>query len=158
TAERMLYMKKLMFIFAALLIATGVGAQRLAIGEKAPEIRVSQWLWGAPSEEGKAKFIEFFHPGSSQYAGRITELRALADKFQAELCVILVSKEPAGSVTEVTGKDGTYFAAIDEGGKTFEAYSVKFVPFSVLIDRRGRVAWFGNPASLSREEIKRLIN
>ncbi|MCC8034475.1 MAG: redoxin domain-containing protein [Rikenellaceae bacterium] len=151
-------MKKLIFVLAALLFTTGAGAQKLAIGEKAPELRISEWLWGGPSDDSKARLIEFFHPGSSQCAARIGNISAIARKFSEELNVILISKEPAESVRKVTGKDGTYFAAIDDGGKTFEAYSVRFVPFGVLIDRRGRVVWFGNPVSLTESQIKRLIN
>ncbi|MCD7970805.1 MAG: redoxin domain-containing protein [Alistipes sp.] len=151
-------MKKQVLILAALMCTVTAVAQKLVIGEKAPDIRAAEWLWGRPAD-GKARFIEFFHGGSSQCTDRLTDIASLAVKLGDRMDVILVSRETAENILKATGdKSGTYFAAVDDGGKTFEAYSVRFVPFGVLVDRKGRILWFGNPASLAEQEIVRLLN
>lgn len=136
----------------------GLQAQKLVTGEKAPDVKVSEWLWGAPADDNKAMLIEFFHSGSRQCVDRIGNIETVALKYKGKLNVVLLAKEPAEGVRgKLAMQSGAYFAAIDEGGRTFEAFGVKFVPFCVLIDHKGRVLWSGNPSSLDSEEIGRLI-
>ena len=47
--------------------------------------------------------------------------------------------------------------ALDDEGKTFDAYGVKFVPFSVLLDAKGRVLWFGNSSRLTSQDLDGLL-
>ncbi|MCD8103137.1 MAG: hypothetical protein LUE26_11320 [Alistipes sp.] len=151
-------MKKLTTICAALLCTLWAGAQNLVIGEKAPDLRVSEWLWDNPPAENKPKLIEFFHSGSPQCTSRVSDIESTAKRFESGLCVIVLAKEPPAGVMQALGRRGTYFAAIDDGSRTFDGFGVRYVPFSVLIDGRGKVLWFGNPSSLTADEIGRLLN
>lgn len=151
-------MKRLTILCAALLCTVWASVQNLVIGEKAPDIRVSQWLWDHSPADNKARLIEFFHSGSPQCTARLSEIESTARRYEANLCVIVLAKEPAPGVMQALGTRGTYFAAIDEGSRTFDAFGVRYVPFCVLIDGRGKVLWFGNPSSLTSDEITRLLN
>ena len=147
-------MKKTVWITAFLALwAFTAAAQSLAIGEKAPELKISRWLTEQPSRNGKPVLLEFFYSPSEPSKNRLSALDDLARGYSGRLQVIVIAKEPADKVTPLV-KGYVFAVALDEEGKTFDSYGVKFVPFSVLFDGRGRVAWFGNPAKLTEKTMK----
>ena len=149
-------MKKTLFLIAALAcMAFGAKAQRLIIGERAPELRISQWLGEIrPADEHKARLVEFFHSSNKICLERLQVLDELAQKYGNSLEVIVFAKEPSTKIIEVVQPAERKFAtALDDAGRTFTLYGVRFVPFTVLTDSRGRVVWFGNPSSLTEEII-----
>lgn len=147
-------MKKLIFLTVFCFLALGyASAQKLVIGEKAPEIKVKEWIADKPADENNARLVEFFHSGNKQCVTRLKELDRIAKKFK-KLNVIVVSKESAEKVSGILAPGSqSYYPALDDAGKTFENFGVQFVPFGVLIDKKGKVVWFGNPSSLSDDEI-----
>lgn len=152
-------MKK--FVILTLLSFTTVlalKAQKLVIGEKAPDLKVKEWLSEKPSGGNQAELIEFFHTSSKQCSSRLAILNATAQKYAGKLTVILVAKEPADKIRPAVSPGNKKFAtAIDDAGKTFENYGVQFVPFSVLVDKKGKVVWFGNPSSLTDDTISKAL-
>lgn len=148
-------MKKIMFLTLAMFVAGAVSAQKLVIGEKAPELKVAEWLSGEPSTEGKALLIEFFHTSSKPSVARLETLDSLANRYSDRLNVAVVSKEAKERVEEILQPGSrAYYPALDDAGRTFESFGVSFVPFGVLVDKKGRVVWFGNPSSLDEETLE----
>lgn len=131
--------------------------QRLVIGEKAPELKIMQWVGDKPEEGRRARLIEFFQAGGAPSVERLPKLWSIAKQYHSTLTVILVSKDSEESLKAVLPSYPPFFTGIDGSGATFSAYSVKFVPFSVLTDDRGRILWFGNSASLTNDLLMGLL-
>ncbi len=142
---------------AGLLIIAAAGsarAQRVKTGEKAPEIRVQEWL-SASRPHGGARLVEFFHSSSRQNVHRIPQLEGLASELAGRLDVIVVVRDDDAKAVELLeAQHKPFYTMLDSGGKTVENFDVKFVPYGVLIDSHGRVLWAGNVSSLSREDIE----
>jgi hypothetical protein len=157
--KRLNGMKKIWFsLIALVLTATAAQAQRLVIGEKAPEIKVSQWVDSRAAAGNKATLVDFFHSSNAQCIANLPKLNTLQETYGARLNVIVVSSEGMDKLTPcLDGKGYGFYAGTDDAGKTFAAYAVRFVPFAALIDSRGRLVWTGNVASLTDETIKKAL-
>lgn len=138
--------------FAAASIA-GATAQKLMIGEKAPELKVKEWINQRPTQN-TARLIEFYHSSDQKSQARLAALDAYAKKFGGLLSIVLISREDKASIqSSALSQPRAYAVGADDEGKTFAAYSVQYVPFSVLVDPKGKVVWFGNPANLEESTI-----
>lgn len=149
-----------MFLIAALAVftlAADASAQKLAIGERAPELQVSEWLTEKPAD-GKAQLVDFFHTSSSEAASVLSQMNSFADNYASKLSVVVVAREAASKVRPALMEGSPkYSAAIDDDGKTFAAFGVNVVPFAALTDSRGKVLWFGNPKQLTNEMLDKLL-
>lgn len=149
-------MKRILLLSTLLLAFSPLFGQRLARGEKMPELQVKQWISQSQPAPGKATLVEFFHSGNKTSVERLKALEELAKSNSSKLNVIVVTRENTAPVTQMlSGK--SYFAVLDDEGKTFSAYSAIYVPYTVIADRRGRVVWLGNPTSITDKEIADLI-
>ncbi len=153
-------MKK--WIVAAILcLATlpAARAQRLLIGEKIPEIRISDWYGGrSPSDLKRATLLYFFHSSSEQCRTDIQELENLTARYADRMNVVVVTKEGPDKIGSILGEgDHGPYVAFDREGKIFTAFSVRFVPFCVLCDNRSRLVWTGNLTSLNGEAIEKSL-
>lgn len=149
-------MHKIIVIFAASFLSLTCWGQKLVVGEKAPEMKVTEWLEGQSPAGRKGMLIEFFYSPSAPSRQRLPELDALARKYRSQLDVVVISREPKAKI-EPFFQPGTYsyYVALDDGGRTFSNYEIQFVPFSALIDGRGRVVWFGNSSQLTEDDIRK---
>ena len=150
-------MKRLLLSIATIIIAvSAVQAQRLVIGEKAPDIKIVEWLDGKAAAGGKATLIDFFHSSNEQCVSNLAKLNSLHGAYGSRMNVIAVSREGMDKLQPfVSGKGYGFYAGLDDAGKTFTAYGVRFVPFAALIDARGRLVWTGNVASLTNDIIEK---
>ena len=49
------------------------------------------------------------------------------------------------------------YVAIDEPGSVFGQFEVRYVPFSVLADRKGVILWTGNSALLDSKTLDKFF-
>ena len=141
-------MKRIIITLALLLLLSPLSAQRLVIGDRAPELRVGRWLNRAP--ESAPRLIEFFHSTSPQSVARLAENERIAEKYKSRLAVIVIAKEETDVIERlINPSERTFHVAIDDAERTFSAYGIQFVPYGVLLDSRGRIVWFGNPTTLT---------
>lgn len=151
-------MKKILLLTAAVLALSSTAAQRVVVGEKTPDIKISEWLAGKPADSSLPTLLEFFHSSSRQSIDRLPLLEEYAAGYEGQLNVVVVTREPEDLVSNtLLPAPRKYYVAFDDGIKTFENYGVRYVPYGVLIDSRGRVAWFGNPVSLDRATIEKVL-
>ena len=123
-----------MAVVVLLFSAGSCPAQRLVVGEKAPELKVGEWLSHRDAvADSRPTLVEFFFSRSEPSLRRL----AVLDGFVLE------------------GKGYAFAVALDDGNRTFAAYGVQFVPFAVLFDARGRVVWFGNSSKFGDAELQR---
>ncbi len=151
-------MKRLLFLFAAVLTAVlPLSGQKLVIGDRAPILKL-QWYGPAPKTDGKYTMVEFFHSSNNASVGRLPALHRLASATEGQLAVIVVTREENTDVkTMLTERNPAYYAGLDRDGSTFASYWATYVPYSVIYDRRGRIVWLGNPTSLSDDDIIKML-
>lgn len=151
-------MKKIVIaFFTTLLAAAGVSAQTVIIGEKAPDIKVSQWISGG-TKNNTATLLEFFYSQSEPSKKRLPILDAIARQHGGKLNIIVISKEDPGKVAPlIDGNNYSFSVAIDDSGKTFSSYGIQYLPFSVLTDSKGRVVWSGNSSQLTNDIILKAL-
>lgn len=152
-------MKRIILMTAMLFLALSpLSAQRLVIGERAPELKIQKWLTAVPSTEGKFVMVEFFHSSNKKSVERLSTLNTLAKTNAEKLAVIIITRESDPAVTSVIlNGNPSYYVGLDEGGKIFSAYSAQYVPYSVVSDKKQRILWVGNPTSMSNEDVLQLI-
>lgn len=150
-------MKKIAWLLMGWLAlgAFPASAQKLVIGQRAADLRVSRYLAGSEAPSGEPLLIEFFYSPSQPCRDRLAPLNALANEFRGRLSVLLLAREEASAVEPlITGKGYAFSVGLDGEGKTFAGFDVQYVPFSVLLDGKGRVCWFGNSSRLSAQTLR----
>ena len=143
----------------ALVLSSGVAAQKIIIGERAPELRIEEWLTGKPQNENKARLVDFFYGASKGADSHLTTVTNLAKNYGSKIDVIVVCYNKPDRELEAKLKRSTpnIYVGVDEQGRSFKNFAVQYVPFSVLIDAKGRVRWSGNPDSVNGEQIANCI-
>lgn len=152
-------MKKILIVIGILLLtASGAGAQQLINGEKAPDLKIGDWISKTQLESGKPTLIEFFFSRSDQSMKRLPVMDDFARNYGKKLNVLVLScetKEKMNSITD--GKGYAFVIALDNENKTFTAYGAQFVPYGALLDARGKVLWFGNSSKFGVPELKKAL-
>ena len=151
-------MKKSLLLAAAVLFGMlPLCAQRLVIGERAPELAVEQWLTAMPAIDGGMVMVAFYHssyPDNARYVDRLDEIAA---DNAGRMTVVVVTRESGDAVSDVLlSGQPSYYVAYDADGSVFEVYEAHYVPYSVICGRRGRVQWVGNTLSLTDCDIERI--
>ena len=59
------------------ILAIPLHAQRLVIGERVPDLNITQWLNGAPVSDGKAVMVEFYHSSNP----KLKKIQHLAEEL-----------------------------------------------------------------------------
>lgn len=86
-------------------------------------------------------------------------LDELAKSYGDRLAVIVVTREKDDAViSSLLGGNPSYRVGYDGDGSVFSAFSARYVPYSVIYDKRGRILWVGNPSSLSAADVADIIH
>lgn len=143
--------------FGAALAALSFAASAwaLELGEAAPELDVSGWAQGAPVRiadgKGKSVFVvEFVSTFKPECQKSLAAAAKLHEKHKAKgLEVVAVSTENVAEVQAYLAEHamGIRFA-VDEDRNTNAAFVPEHaeVPYAVVVDREGAVAYLGDPA------------
>lgn len=145
-------------LLAALFCLPALRAQNLVIGARVADLKVSEYVVGQQPDDNRPVLVEFFFSASEPSRKRISVLDDLARRQAGKVSVVLLSREGADKIVPLfEGTNYAFAVALDDEGKTFDAYGVKFVPFSVLFDAKGRVLWFGNSSRLTSQDLDGLL-
>ncbi len=141
-------------------------------GDKAPEIKVSEWVQGKPIttfEKGRVYVVEFWATWCGPCIDSIPHLNEIAKKNADKVDIIGVNiwEEPEGRqarVKEFVQKMGdkmTYRVAIDstEDDTTkryMDASLSEGIPAAFIVNEEGIVAWIGHPMGLD-EPLKNVL-
>ena len=147
----------LVLLFSIALSISSASAQKLMIGEKVPELKVAEWLNNKPQPGKMVYVIEFAHTTSPPSMSRLEKLNNLAVSMP-NINIILLFKEDKDIVMKhLKHNNHKFFSALDNEGKTFSSYGVNFVPFSIIVDKKGNAIWFGNSDQLNDNIIKEAL-
>lgn len=151
-------MKKILvlLLFALAMPCAALRAQRIALGERAPEIRPAAWLEGRAPAEAPMTYVEFYSAACPSGEASLKQLHALTSKFGTKLRVIVVTRDKEEAVGPALAPylAPRFAVALDPQGRIFTAYGVSYIPFGVLLDARGRALWQGNTRQLTEETIR----
>lgn len=139
--------RTILLTFIALVASLTVRAQEIVIGERVPDLRASEWLGAAPTEDDRrATLLIFYHTESQPCVEALPHIDSLARSMKSTR-VIVVAMEPKERIAPslVRYMSERFYVAIDQSGKAFESYGIRYVPFGVLVDPKGRAQWIGNP-------------
>jgi hypothetical protein len=151
--------RTLCILFALLGAAASLRAQRAEVGAKAPRISGVEWISDAPEEIGGITMVLFFHSSNKECRELIEVCNALAYNFRDNMNVIVLTREPAEQVASLLMHDYQFFyVATDEKGDLFEDFGARHVPYAVIINRKGRIEWTGNPCYIDQNTIQNIIN
>lgn len=144
-------------MFLSLALMQALSAQKLVIGDRAPELKVKSWTGAAPSLADNPVMVEFFHSSNKSSGERVKELNSIANTFSGRLVVVVVIKEQDNDARVLLDTvNRAYYIAVDDDGNTFASYGARYVPYAVISDKKGRVTWLGNPVSLKKEDLEEL--
>lgn len=151
-------MKRTIFLTLVALVASlAVRAQEIVIGERVPDFRPTEWLGAQPSEDDRrATFLVFYHTESQPCVETLPHIDSLARAMKNER-VIVVAMEPKERIAPSLARymSERFYVAIDLSERVFKSYGIRYVPFGVLVDPKGRAQWIGNPKLATSESIKR---
>ncbi len=150
-------MKRFLIAACMACMALAADAQKISVGDRAPEVKAAAWPDKAPRGGERVRMIEFFYSRSAPSMARVAPLDAMAEKYGGRLDVIVVCREDAVTVAKAIGGSHTFYTAIDDENRTFAAYGVQYIPYGVVVDAKGRVVWAGNPEKLSDEELGKYL-
>lgn len=151
-------MKRLLIFIFALLGTLTLSAQRVEVGTRAPRISGVEWISDQLERSNKALMVEFFHSSNRDCCEHIAPLNELAKEFRYDMDVVMLTREPAEQVAYMLLHEYQYtYVATDESGDMFRAFGVNHVPYAVIISPSGLVLWMGNPLTLDKKTIKKLL-
>lgn len=165
------YMKNKIILMALLLVSTFAFAQesnngkqmwaKSVLNEKAPELKVAEWISKKPDTKGKFVLVDFWATWCGPCRKAIPELNELQKQFKDNLVVIGISDETVEKVKAMKEPVIEYYNGVDAEKTMSKALDVKGIPHVILIDPKGIVRWEGFPLleghELTPEIVKNLI-
>ena len=154
---------------AALCLASSVMAQdKLSVGSNAPGLDIETWVKGKETtiESGKVYVVEFWATWCGPCRKSIPHLTKLQKEYEDEgLVIIGVSTDQETQKVEpfVKGQRDqmNYTVAIDRSGGTqrawMQAANKSGIPCAFIVDRKGKVAWIGNPHPQANEGFEETL-
>ena len=155
-------MRRCLLIAFAMILSLGstLQAQNIIIGDKAPDLRIKQWLMDMQPEAAAYTCVLFYHSESPLCRKHISSVKSIAKEVDGELNIVILTKEKYGKagVTLTEHLDDHIGVAFDDEGRTFRSYGVRFIPFCVIYDAKRKVVWCGHAGSLNEKTIERVMN
>ena len=170
-------MKSLHIAVATLFLCAWTGqALALDLGDQAPALKVEKWVKGDPVKlaDGKGEkvyVVEFWATWCVPCRASIPHLTELQAKYKDKGVVFVgisvdedkrrKTRDEVGPFVEKMGDKMKYVVALDTtDGATSNAYMEPFglegIPASFVIDKQGRLVWYGHPMSLD-EPLEQIL-
>lgn len=148
--------KALLLSIIFLASASNAMAQKLIVGDKVPQLNVSQWLTAEPTTDNRMQWLEFCSMSNDGCLAHLAVLDSLASTAKERVNFIVVLYKSDKEAFEPT-ESVNYYVARDVDGSIYRNFCVKMVPYAVLSDAKGRVTWIGNPTLLDNQRVNKLF-
>jgi thiol-disulfide isomerase/thioredoxin len=155
---------KYVFLFFVFLFVVSSSQAQLKVGDKAPEIVITNWIQNVPkSKDLKGKFIiiDFWATWCAPCLESVPHMNDLVDKYKSrkDLVFLAITDENAEKVNRMLKR--VHFSSIvvaDTSRKTSKDYKATSIPMCVVIDDKNQIQWVGHAAKLTKETIEAIIN
>ena len=164
-------MKRIVFIVMMIAAVRGYGQQGnnvLQVGDDAPAFKVAHWLKGDPGagiERGKVNIVEFWATWCAPCLANVPHLSKLTEEYTPKgVKVFGISVFERKNVDYdslkrfIAGPKGQgmhYIVGADDSTKYMAAHwpqatGQRGIPFAMVVDRNGKIAWMGHPAVIEK--------
>lgn len=170
-------MRKLFFCSLFLITANVLFAQNeptLAVGDKAPELKVKEWVKNeskAYIENGQISVVEFWATWCAPCIANFPHLSDVAKTYEDKNVKVFgisvmerqeTSIETIRDLVKSKGSDMDYVVGIDtEAGymasNWLRATGNRGIPFALIVDKSGNVAWMGHPKDVD-EPLEKMVS
>ena len=148
-------------LFSVLAVCCTSVAQQLATGERAPKIRNRHrhWVDGREPQKTEYTYIEFVHSRSVPCLESVLKITKHIDRTDRPFRVVLVTREDDDMVDHrLRDCTGDYVGVLsDPSGRIFGDFGVSYVPFGVIVNKRRKAVWFGNPLTAESDFFEKII-
>lgn len=153
-------MLKFRIITLVLLLCSAVSAsaQRVALEERVPKIKSKLWHEGKEPKKADYTYIEFVHSKTIPSINTFLKIKRDNVYFNENLRAIIITQErPEQIGAELRECASDYInIAFDVDGEIFRSFGVRYVPFGIIIDRRRKALWFGNPTTIDEDFFNKI--
>ena len=147
------------------LVMSVMGKQSL-IGQAAPQLNIEKYLQAPEGEKslsalkGNVVVLEFWATWCAPCVAEIPHLNQLSEEFRdKQVQFISVTDESEDVIAPfLKRQEMKSWIGLDTDRSVFEAYGVKGIPRTFLIDQKGIIAASLHPVGLSSDMIKKVIN
>lgn len=161
-------LKHLLCISLFLIGITAFAQSNIRIGEKAPAIKITDWIENTPADKdlaGKYIVLEFWATWCGPCIAAVPHMNELQKEFnRKDLYYISISDEPVEKIKRTLKRvDFKSIVVTDQTGQTQKNYGDKVeglqaIPLTVLIDNKGIVKWVGLPTQLTQKVMADFLN
>ena len=154
--------KHIIFSSLALILSSNIVCA-LEIGQKVPDLKVSEWVkGGSVSFREKSKttddklYILFFWATWLKEASRFTDFIVMEKEFYSKenLVFVGITREKASLLKKFVKEhpEVDINLGVDDNSQSYSAYmnDVKNLPVFFIIDNKGRLLWKGSPMEFDR--------
>lgn len=150
-------MKQILRYFLLLFFLLGISecwSQKLVIGSQRPSMRGIQWQNKSP-KLNKPLLIEFYHHDNSSSREFLDLLSEIKQQSRGNLEIVILTRDGGKSLAHLNQYYGDeYLIGYDPTGAVFSSFGVKYIPYSILSDRKGNLLWIGNLSSFDMDLLK----
>ncbi|MBX0333517.1 TlpA family protein disulfide reductase [Pontibacter sp. HSC-14F20] len=161
-------LRHLFLVLFLLLNGQAFAQVSVQVGEKAPEIQITNWIKNAPADKdltGKNIVLEFWATWCGPCIAAVPHMNELQKEFNAaDLYYISISDEPVEKIKRTLNRvDFHSIVVTDENGQTHKNFGdaqkgLQAIPLTILIDKQGIVKWIGLPNQLTKEVMTAFLN
>ena len=146
-------------------LAMNVMGKQSLIGQAAPELNIEKYLQAPEGEKslsalkGKVVVLEFWATWCAPCVAEIPHLNQLNEEFRdKQVQFISVTDEGEDIIAPfLKRQEMKSWIGLDTDRSVFEAYGVRGIPRTFLIDQKGIIAASLHPVGLSSDMIKKVI-
>ncbi|MBP3332151.1 MAG: hypothetical protein J6K90_06255 [Tidjanibacter sp.] len=148
---------KIALLLLAIMVVAVVSAHNFVVGQKMPPVVADEWIEEPPKLKDGVVLVDFFSSLNATVMTHVPELKRFAKEYEGRMQVVVASKDPMEVMTEIFGDESGCYIALDRDGKLFSAFKVRFVPCTMLLDKRGRLLWAGDVLSLTDDRLEEFL-
>lgn len=132
--------------------------QKLVIGSQIPSFKGITWLT-APPKTDKDMLIDFYQSTNPSCEKFLPTLAPRYDLLAPKLSFVILTREQGPAIDKLVNSLGArYSIGYDPTGDAFNAFNVKYLPYSILVDEKGKILWIGNLGNLDDQSLLKIDN
>jgi hypothetical protein len=148
---------RLNFVLFALLFVVEAGAQTIALGERVPRIKKAVWLGDNIPAKSEFTIVEFVHSASTPCRQSVEQIGRIVDEH-SNISLVLVTHQDEKFVDDWLKRCVTPRVGVVVGDVRIRtSYGVNYAPYIVVLNRKRKALWFGNPQQLDSRALDKIM-
>lgn len=150
-------------IFILLLLFSGVSFAQIKIGDKAPNINITNWIQNQPQNtilKNKFIVVDFWATWCAPCLASMAHMNTLIEENRTKdnLVFLAMSDEKKEKISPILFRVPFKASVVtDTTEQTQNNFEISSIPASVIIDDKGFIRWTGNPELLTNDIIQNIL-